>query len=410
MACVARPVAAPGLAMPTESELFAMLDAARELCEDYAPPPAPKPRHTFKLADGTIHLCGRDHCKTAEMNYLSGDFVCKHTGFVVGRVAVRDDFSTGRQTGSCNPDDTAGGPKGGQWTKKTDSFTLSCEAYRDAEAEQTKEEEGTLFVSPGKDPKTCVKRGARCVDEEPSERDAPCPKRQKQARIMDENEDAQRSLLQDAEVTLDKLVRHEKKQSKTSTVLTDQNQLFRAALKRYLKDAGLKGERVTLDSVHNLALTSSLIAKQERQKQAAEQGGAALILKVRMRNLITRLAVTLWSACCKTPHLTEKHRSDASFRPFVCGILYALKRGVKLRTGVAVVPACPLLAEALPVLRGTAQHSQAKALHASSHRGLCTLHKSIASCTDDQAQTIFLTASRICASLAEAVANGSYDL
>ena len=46
---------------------------------------------------------------------------------------------------------------------------------------------------------------------------------------MDENEDAQRSLLQDAEVTLDKLVRHEKKQSKTSTVLTDQNQPFGGA-------------------------------------------------------------------------------------------------------------------------------------------------------------------------------------
>ena len=80
--------------------------------------------------------------------------------------------------------------------------------------------------------------------------------------------------------------------------------------------------------------------------------------------------------------MKEKAKNTESFRPFISGVLYALKRGVALSDGTAVVPQLPELADALPALRATAANSAAKTIHASSHRGLCTLHRSIASCEE----------------------------
>ena len=99
----------------------------------------------------------------------------------------------------------------------------------------------------------------------------------------------------------------------------------------------------------------------------------------KFRTSFSGIVVALWSACCRTPYMQNARRGTDAYRPFVCGVIYASKRGVTLNDGSVVVPTCPQLAEALPQLRGTGGNAHAKTLHSSSHRGLCTLSRCIAS-------------------------------
>lgn len=84
-----------------------------------------------------------------------------------------------------------------------------------------------------------------------------------------------------------------------------------------------------------------------------------------------------------------RHVHTAPLRPFICGVLYAFKRGVSLADGTVLVPRCPQLAAALPVLRGTGGNALAKTLHSSSHRGLCTLSRCIASVPPSEQKQVF---------------------
>ena len=103
-------------------------------------------------------------------------------------------------------------------------------------------------------------------------------------------------------------------------------------------------------------------------------------------------------------------RGNDSYRPFVSGVLYALKRGVSLPDGTVVLPQLPQLTDALPALRTTAANSAAKAIHASSHRGLCTLHRSIASCSEPLARRLYAHAALQAKQLAEDVQQGRFDV
>lgn len=59
--------------------------------------------------------------------------------------------------------------------------------------------------------------------------------------------------------------------------------------------------------------------------------------------------------------------------------MYALKRGLYLKDGLCIVPVLEALAAHLPQLRSQYSSAAAKQLQSSSHRGLCSLHKAIAS-------------------------------
>jgi len=122
------------------------------------------------------------------------------------------------------------------------------------------------------------------------------------------------------------------------------------------------------------------------------------------------LCVTLWLAACETRYMKEEARNTESFRPFISGVLYALKRGVQLATGESVVPACPELCEALPELRGTQANSAAKSLHAASHSGLRTLHRSIASCSEAHAVEHFGTCILQAKAIADDVKRRHFDI
>ena len=371
------------------------------------------------LPDGDIHVCKGPRCPHLELNEEK-TYVCGLSGICFGALSVRDDFSTGRQAGSSNPDDHAGEPVGGQWKPKKDMHAMSNAAY--TASESLKDCETEIAVSPAlkKDaaPKTPVKRGARCVDEPVDEEQA--AKRVRHARRAGESREKFRSMIEDAESILCKLVNFDRRPdpksckdkptAKRDVHLLDKDFLFQAAIKKYSKECLASGTTPTLDAIHNIALAAANIAAEEKRKAALEEGRQSLILKVRMREQITTLACSLWTASCETPYMEDARRGADSFRPFICGVFYALKRGVTLPDGTVVVPACPQLAAALPALRATAQNSQAKALHASSHRGLCTLHRSISSCSAEQVTTIYETCARLARTLSQDVKMGRFDL
>jgi len=392
---------------------FALMDQALQLCKENQPPA--ESYYVAYLPCGDIHVCKGNKCPFLELNE-DKCYVCSLSGMCFGTQAVREDYSTGRQAGSSNPDDHAGEPVGGQWKPKKDMHALSSQAYRGA---------NTLLEETGspagdKSPDTCkgkesprpAKRGARCVDEPDPE---PQQKRTRNARRTGHSREQFRQLVEDAEATLCKLVNFDKREEGKASKprdprLQDKNALFQAAMRKYTKECLASGTAPTLDTVHNIALAAANVAAEEKRKAAMENGKQALLLKVRMREQVTSLAVCLWEASCNTPYMDGARRGADSFRPFVCGVLYALKRGVNLPDGTVVVPSCPQLAAALPALRSTAANSVAKALHASSHRGLCTLHRSINSCSADVASETYANAAQLAQQLAQSVKWGQYDL
>ncbi len=381
-------------------DLFALLDHALEELGVQTQQRSVEVRVT--KPDGTVHVCCGAGCREVELN-SDKHYVCKWSGIVSSALRVREDYSTGRQAGSANPDDHAGEPLGGAWKPKKDLAALSQIAFRQAGGEQENQE---IYVSPlQKKLKPSVKRGARCVDDVAPED----PKRHKPARRQGEHTAA---LCTEAESTVRKLVNFEKRpesKSKRDPRLQDESMVFAAAVKRYAKECLNTNTVPTLDAVHNLALAAANVAAAERQRASVQEGNRALLLKVRMREKIPALAVALWTAAQKTPYFQKSRRGADAFRPFVSGVLYALKRGVWLPDGTQVVPCAPELAAALPALRATAVNSVAKAIHASSHRGLCTLHRSAASCVGEDTR-LFADAAHLCRQLVNDVAQKRFDI
>jgi len=101
------------------------------------------------------------------------------------------------------------------------------------------------------------------------------------------------------------------------------------------------------------------------------------------RRMCVDLVLGLWQAALATPHMrTEGKRSNDSFRPFAAGVLFGFKRGARLANGVVIIPVLPSVAALLPQLRSQSAKPTAKQLQSSSHRGLCSLHRAIASRDD----------------------------
>lgn len=397
----------------------------------------------FYLPCGDIHVCKGMNCPHVDLTY-DKSYVCSISGNHCGTLSVREDFSTGRQVGSTNPDDKGGLPIGGQWSKKVNMQAMSNAAYiganrlddefgMDLEPFSARPEEPSTppsvpvdQVATGTTPekKTVeivkVKRGARCVDEQ----DDDLPSR-KRCSVAGVDLERQIQLKRDVANTICKLVNCAKgaaagrtgKTGKTGTAakrrdprLQDKDFVTSIALKKYVKECLYVGSTPNLDEIHNICISAARLAANEKRRYANDGKHGPLILKVRMRETISALVVSLWSASLKTPYMQNQRRGVDSFRPFCVGVCYALKRGVSLPNGTVVVPTCPNLAESLPTLRSAAPSSAAKALHASSHRGLCTLHRCVSSCTHAEAGELYATSASIAANLSRDVSAGRYDL
>ena len=359
------------------------------------------------LPDGDIHVCD-ECCPYAEQGCdgtgrPNGDWVCCYTGRVVMRVCEeRTDLSTGRSTWSVDPDMQGGGP--GKWRKKRDMKKDSEQAYV---ASKDFDDTAMPQAAEVKAVRVGTKRGALRVDE--AEPEDVGPKRNRTSK-KDVHSTTTRSLLLDeAATTFARLFgKHTAAPMTTSKKplvdarLLDFNLLFQAAVRKYLKEIAAKGGRPSLDDIHNVALAVDNVIADEKRKHGAEEPAARsnAVTGIHFRNRAARLAVALWSAACSISYLSQARRGADSFRPFCAGVFYAMKRGLALADGTILVPKIDAFTEALPSNKAIASDASLKSLHASSHRGLCTLHRCIGSAGKaEEAKRIFAESIQISRSL-----------
>jgi hypothetical protein len=379
----------------------------------------------IELPNGDIHVCYGTQCEHTEIT-KERQIVCTCTGRVVGIEHSRDQEAgwTGRSVGSANPDDTAGTPLGG-WVKRRDMFNASAQAWQMARSFGDADHKSLQCYIP---PPTRtakpqdhvpVKRGALCVDDGVAPTSPSANRRQRTIRRETWTRDAIEKLTAIAStVVRDLFIVNEEPpaaQITTSSKPTEEDYDPRLqnldfvrslALRRYVQSSAHGLQRLNLSVINDVCIHANVFVQAQRKRAQAAvfsdattgAGSSSSSSKSRrqgacyqgpVRSLIARLIVTLWHASCLTPHMCNHRRGNDSFRPFAAGVLYSLKRGVYLEDGTCVVPELDSLAVHLPALRSTHSTPAAKQLQSSSHRGICSLHRSIASITTiDSEETI----------------------
>ena len=347
------------------------------------------------LKDGSVHVCGAD-CPYAEEN-REGDCVCRFTGLVVVRVcAARTDASdTGRSTWSADPDMNGGAIK---WQKKRDQVHASHLAYDYAATlDDTAMPHRKVPDAPRAAP---AKRGALCVDAAPPLDVA--PKRQRTSKKDVGSREQQRLLWTEAEATLLELLGKcgSKSIAPAGAIderLLDHTLLYEASVKKYLKETLASGGIAQVDDLNNIWLAVGRVIEEEKRKRAdsgAARGYSGRVFQPGFRESAAALAVQLWRGACGTPYLTSAKRGADSFKPFCAGVFYAFKRGLTLGDGTVLVPRIGAFADSLPSSREINANTSSKTLHASSHKGLKTLHQCIGSVDVAQARELWADAIR----------------
>ena len=371
------------------------------------------------LEGGTFHVCRGMRCPHAEQCVdREKHYVCSLSGRVIGAAveSAHDAGWTGRSCGSADPDMASGAVPSRTWRNKRDAFTESARAYSKAKqindddvvfssyacSFATAKEEAAAAAGAAADGATS-KRGAPCV----SEIDEAAVSEQRRAKAMRRitslsRRDVQARLIGDAMAVVQKLFSAPPTPSAPSASnasaapssssdaatssssdprLENFNFVFTVGLKRYVEKCVAGNDAVDLSSIHDVAIAASNFVR-ERRNEAKQRKVASklrsICVNTRTVEICARLIVSVWNAVCVTSHFLETQTGD-SFRPFAAGVVYGLKRGIRMKSGLTVVPRIDVLADQLPTLRSSASNAEARQLQASSHRGLCSLHRALAS-------------------------------
>jgi len=375
---------------------FAELEAALEYQKEIERGEEPE---VVLLEGGDFHVCTFGRCPFASIDQETKQHVCTLSGltWVGALVAEHDPNWTGRSTSSGDPDALGGVPVGG-WKARRDGFAESARAFESAalinaeavECAETPEEKELRLA------KLAAKRGARCVDEALCEQ---IVKKPKVVRKNLEGRDVAEKLCAEAGAVLDKLTHPvtettSAKAAAVSTVdprLTDLRFVTSIAVRKWAKRVADGEDRADMSRMHDVMIGANEFARQKRTEVLEASSISTLTGKRRrlafdgvLKSNFAHLIVSLWRACASTPYLEVSRRGGDSFRPFVAGVAYSLKRGVQcsLLGEAFVVPCIPYLAESLPTLRSADASAAARQLQSQSHRGICALSRSISSVED----------------------------
>lgn len=375
-----------------------------------------------KLPLGGFHVCRGRECPHVSVCITSTEkeYVCDITGQVVG-VSIEtnlDSSWTGRSVGSCDVDSTNAGCPTQPWRAKRDAFTSSASAWERAKTiniEDVEEDDTNFRMPPPPTEAKLLKRGAPCVMEASSssvqnERKERAVKR---AVALQDHITMER-LRKDASSVVSKLVNtalededdaHNRRKSKDpqtpaavdSASLEDprlQNFefVFLVGLRRYI--ARCQKERIApcIDAIHNTSIAASEFVKaRQRAFKKKREGGLdkhaarAVVSNGQTIDNCAALICTLWIAVSATTPFQDAQFGE-SFRPFAAGVLYALRQGVTLENGegaeMEVIPKIPLIADHLPTLKSSNVSYAARQLQSASHKGMCAIHRSIASVSE----------------------------
>tara|TARA_B110000858_G_scaffold104742_1_gene119842 strand:- start:178 stop:1536 length:1359 start_codon:yes stop_codon:yes gene_type:complete len=375
-----------------------------------------------KLPTGGFHVCRGRNCAHVSVSITSTEkeFVCDITGLVVG-VSVEtnlDSSWTGRSVGSCDIDSTNAGCPTQPWRAKRDAFASSVGAWAKAKTiniEDVKCDDTSFKIPLPPTEAKLLKRGAPCVVETTrnfvqSERKERAVKRV----VALQDHITMERLRKDASSVVSKLVttsleneddsqnRRKTKEPQTpaaveSASLEDprlQNFefVFLIGIRRYLARCRKECIPPCLDTVLNTSIAASEFAK-ARQKafKKKREGGLdkhaarAVVSNGQTIDNCAALICTLWIAVSATTPFKDAQFGE-SFRPFASGVLYALRQGVTLENGegaeIEVIPKIPLIADHLPTLKSPNVSHTARQLQSASHKGICAIHRSIASVSE----------------------------
>lgn len=451
------------MAIPEVDALFALADMARKESERDAGNDEPeeeddgealfvnptnrirtgKPTIT-QLPDGDYHVCFGTQCPHAELNN-ERHWICALTGSVLGSEPKRTGGPgwTGRSIGSANPDDAAGTPSGG-WIKRRDMFAASVAAHELAATmsrrpiEPSEQSQQPPLAAKPRAERSSAKRGALCVDAIDPHPPAP-PAASGAGRDHHHGQwlrHGSKKLLAEAMTVISKLLivdasssgaaapadapAEPPKRQKLDPRLQNLEFVRAAALRRYARECSAGTALLNVAVLHDVCVhANEFVRKQRRLADAAAAPTAGASAAARpheraataghVRERIAQLIVSLWRATCATPHMRDNKKGQDSFRPFAAGVLYSFKRGVYLSDGTCVVPALATLTASLPALRSAQSTPAAKQLQSSSHRGICSFHRSISSVAQLPAaeaarvRRLFLDAAQQAATLRELV-------
>ncbi len=397
----------------------------------------------FPIGNGDYHVCFGADCPEAVLD-KERQLVCGITGIVICKeCAQSEDASwTGRSTSSADPDDSAGMPQHG-WFKRRDMFAASAQAWADAVGRPTQREWAQPQTEPAAEPtggRGSSKRGALCVDQVDEVR-VTVVKRQRvqdprRIRKLDGATRAHDKFKKEAMGIIGTLMSDGHPVSKGSTFNTPaeampppppdprlQNVEFvrQLALKKYIKKCADGEALLSMDGVHDVCVWANEFVREQRSRGASTASAStasnastapprsSAARSGQVRSVLANLIVTLWSASSKTPHMTTGRKGGDSFRPFAAGVLYQLKRGLFMNNGSCIIPCLPELSDTLPALRCPQASPAARQLQSSSHRGICSLHKSLSSVADlagpelDRVNSSFASAANVAAMLQQVV-------
>jgi hypothetical protein len=398
------------------------------------PPPAPtvRPTHTdsasssespeekldesvvLYLPNGLVHVCRGMRCphlvQSAEVDRafscgLSGRLIC------TSLEGSTDSSWTGRSCGSADPDMNSGIAAGAAWKQKRNAFAASAAAYSHAHNNPI-EESVVDFSKPQRAAAVVdknIKRGAPCIVDV-DENALAVQRRSKAIRRVDalRTRETQQRLFSDASSIVLKLFsvlpvgsrrtrksdHHSHAANKsaaeiapaTSTMddprLENYNFVLQMGMRRYVARCKHVGEHVTLSGIHDVSIAANAFVKaRKRQSEAKVDTARARSVAVNGRTieLCAQLISSFWAVMCSTPYFID-HQTCDSFRPFAAGVMYALKRGIRLKNdSTVIVPQIELLASQLPELRSLIATGAARQLQQASHKGLCSIHRGLAS-------------------------------
>ena len=375
-----------------------------------------------KLPCGDIHLCGVGYQCQYQVPNEDRIMVCMYTGVEFGPEHTDEYFDLNGGTGkhSADPDQSCGEFVHGKWRTRKDPFAASRAAFQAAGDFEVDDSAYLINIASKSEPtKTHGKRGALCVGESSP---VQCGKRGRASKRNTADRGTMVALLTETETVLSKLVNYDKtssfkqkaqgykierKRTHPDPRMCDEKFVFNTSVKKYVRGCLANGTAPNMDAIHNISLIAQTVSAKAREE--ASESGSETVRTVKFRTACANLILTLWSCVCLSPYIVSSNKGGDAYRPFVCGCLYAFKRGVTLKDGTVLIPTCPQLAAALPVLRGTGGNAMAKTLHSSSHRGMCTLSRSIASVTEADQKRVFKASIR-CAERFSSQTFSKYDI
>jgi len=378
-----------------------------------------------QLRDGSWHVCRGMNCPHREQSTDTDRlFICRLSGGVIAcaHEASQDSSWTGRSCGSADPDMQSSALGGASWRSKRSAFAASAAAYNmarsmsakgnsydnvDSSFENMSAATSSSVSGPAEEPAKNTKdgkRGAPCVVDVDDLAVQSCRRNKALRRIASLKErSVQSRLLTDASTVVVKLFSVIPPLPKASAAASKRDQavsggagaledprlenydfVLNMAFKRYAARCKERRETPTMIGIHDVCIAANQFVKQRQRKAAAwvssksNASDRKIVSNGKTIELCSQLILNLWAAMCTTPYFVE-HQSGDSFRPFAAGVMYALKRGLRLPNNMVLVPAVEPLAKYLPTLRSAIATPAARQLQQASHRGLCVIQRGIAS-------------------------------